>query len=140
MDSDTGELSLLLDLLDDQIVDSDGLPIGRVDDVEIDLDTKPEPVVVSLLVGAEALGPRIGGLTGTLMRTTAARLRPTPGRAPSDHVSTGPAAVPAVLITQLRPLVRLAVPLASLPQIAGLERWLAAHLIGPLTGGRHEGQ
>ncbi len=130
------DYSLVLDLLDNQVVDGDGLPIGRVDDVEIDVAAGGPPTVTGLLVGAEALGLRIGGLTGTLMHTTAARLRPAYGQGSGAH--SGPPSVPVALVGELRPLVRLRVPLASLPGFAGLERWLAAHVVGPLTGARDE--
>lgn len=46
----------------------------------------------------------------------------------------GPARVDAGLVESVEPLVRLALPLGDMPQLAGLERWLAEHLIEPLPG------
>jgi sporulation protein YlmC with PRC-barrel domain len=51
---------LALHLLDRQIVDTDGAAVGNVDDVEISDDG----YVTALLVGPQALAPRLGGLLG----------------------------------------------------------------------------
>ena len=51
---------LALHLLDRQIVDTDGDAVGNVDDVEI----SDEGYVTALLVGPQALAPRLGGLLG----------------------------------------------------------------------------
>jgi sporulation protein YlmC with PRC-barrel domain len=54
---------LALHLLDRQIVDTDGDAVGNVDDVEISDDG----YVTALLVGPQALAPRLGGLLGQLV-------------------------------------------------------------------------
>jgi sporulation protein YlmC with PRC-barrel domain len=54
---------LTLHLLDRQIVDTAGDPVGNVDDVEID----EEGYVTALLVGTQALAGRLGGLLGELL-------------------------------------------------------------------------
>ncbi|MCW2599284.1 MAG: hypothetical protein JWM02_1113 [Frankiales bacterium] len=51
---------LALHLLDRQIIDTDGDAVGNVDDVEI----SEEGYVTALLVGPQALAPRLGGLLG----------------------------------------------------------------------------
>jgi sporulation protein YlmC with PRC-barrel domain len=51
---------LALHLLDRQILDTDGDAVGNVDDVEI----SDEGYVTALLVGPQALAPRLGGLLG----------------------------------------------------------------------------
>jgi sporulation protein YlmC with PRC-barrel domain len=48
------------DLLDRQILDRDGEPVGKVDDVEISDDG----YVTAMLVGPQALAGRLGGLLG----------------------------------------------------------------------------
>ena len=56
---------LALHLLDRQVVDTEGVAVGNVDDVEL---VAPEdgspPYVVALLTGPQALGPRLGGRLG----------------------------------------------------------------------------
>jgi sporulation protein YlmC with PRC-barrel domain len=63
-------------LLDHLIVDSDGKPAGRVDDLELRL---PEgggpPVLTALLSGSLALGPRLGGRLGTWWLSFGRRMR-----------------------------------------------------------------
>jgi sporulation protein YlmC with PRC-barrel domain len=49
-----------LHLLDRQVVDTQGEPVGKVDDVEI----SDEGYVVALLLGPQALAGRLGGLLG----------------------------------------------------------------------------
>jgi hypothetical protein len=107
-------------LLDKQLVDSDRLPVGRVDDVELVVSADGDaPHVEALLTGAQALGQRIGGLTGGLMAATAARLRSSPD---------GPTRIEMQLVEQIDPMVKLRVPLRQLPQVAALERWLAVRV------------
>jgi hypothetical protein len=78
-------------LLDRQIFDVAGEPVGRVDDLEL---TEPEdggpPVLTALLCGPTALGPRIGGRIGTWWLSVGRRLRarddPYPNRIPITKV------------------------------------------------------
>ena len=81
-------ISARLALLDHQLPDADGLPVGRVDDVELSVPTSgAPPEVEAVLTGAEALGQRLGGLTGAVMAGAASRLRPTTGMAPRSGQS-----------------------------------------------------
>jgi hypothetical protein len=80
-------LSANEDLLDQQIFDVAGEPVGRVDDLE--LTEPPEggaPELTALLCGPTALGPRIGGRLGTWWLAIGRRLRarddPYPNRIP----------------------------------------------------------
>jgi hypothetical protein len=78
-------------LLDRQIFDTDGQPVGKVDDLEF---TAPEdggpPVLTAILCGPLALGPRIGGRLGRWWASVGRRLRPNddpqPARIPVSHV------------------------------------------------------
>jgi hypothetical protein len=55
--SEGRQISARIALLDKQLVDSDRLPIGRVDDLELSLPAGGgPPEVEALLTGAEALG------------------------------------------------------------------------------------
>ena len=119
-------LSARIALLDNQLVDVDRRPIGRVDDVELSLENGTLRVD-SILIGAQALGERLGGTIGRGMAAVAARLRPR-----TDP--PGPARIDAALIEEFEPLVRLNVPFRELREVAGLERWLARHAIERLPG------
>lgn len=124
--------SLRFTLLDQQLVDAENRPVGRVDDVLLDIpagggtgDGPPE--VTGVLTGAQALGERLGGVTGRFMASTARRLRS--GQGPSE-----PVFLPAHLIADNSDLVTLTVPVRDLPDAIGLERWLARHLVEGLPG------
>ncbi len=114
-------ISARIALLDKQLVDVEGLPFGRVDDVELRFAEERPPEVTALLTGAEALGPRLGGPVGRLMTAAAARLR-------SRSTPSGPPKIGPELIEEIEPLIRLTVPLSELPQAAALERWLGARI------------
>lgn len=120
--------SLRFTLLDQQLVDAENRPVGRVDDVLIDVpDGGGPPEVTGVLTGAQALGERLGGVTGRLMASVAARLR-------SGRGSGEPVTIPAHLANLDANLVTLTVPVRELPEAIGLERWLAEHVIEGLPG------
>lgn len=114
-------------VLDRQIVDRDGRPAGKVDDVELTWEEGGGPPVMSaLLTGSAALGPRISGRTGRLWRSVVRRLRP------SD---TEPARIPVQDVTEFSPSTRLST--AAPEQVRVVEDWLREHLIERLPGARH---
>lgn len=118
-------ISLRHDVLDQQIVDCDRLPVGRVDDVV--LEAEPGAAEVrGLLTGAEALGRRVGGGLGVLSARTARRLR---------RDGDSPPAVDPALVQELGSMVRLRVRFEDLPELAGLERWLSEHFVSRIPGG-----
>jgi hypothetical protein len=120
-------VSLRIALLDKQLVDCEERPFGRVDDVDLELpEDGGRPAITALLTGQQALGERLGGLLGRGMVATATRLR--------DGGSQGPSRIDPGLVRQLEPIVVLGVALRDLPQVVGLERWLAAHVVEPLPG------
>src|SRR6476659_1636181 len=69
-------------LLDRQIVDRDGEPVGKVDDVELAVADDGSLYVAALLVGQRALGRRIDGWLGRLITNVASRLASTPDQGP----------------------------------------------------------
>src|ERR1044071_9402965 len=78
-------------LLDRQLIDSRGMPAGRVDDLELsDPGPGQPPVLTALLCGPTAYGPRIGGRLGTWWLAIGRRPRPStappPTRTPLDRV------------------------------------------------------
>jgi hypothetical protein len=113
-------------LLDQQLVDAHDLPVGRVDDIELEHQGDGPPRVAALLVGAQALGQRIGGRTGSTVAALAARAR--------GDVSRGPTRIEAARIAELEPQVLLKVGLEDLPEVAALERWLSTHFVERLPG------
>jgi sporulation protein YlmC with PRC-barrel domain len=115
------------DLLDRQILDRDGEPVGKVDDVELDVDADGTPYVAALLVGQQALGQRIGGRLGGWIAGTARRLSPDYDR--------GPIRIPYDLVSELNSAVNLSVHRELLPD-PPLETWLRDHLIGRIPGAR----
>jgi hypothetical protein len=123
--SDAG-LSARFSLLDQQIVDAHGLPIGRVDDIEFEQEGNGPPRVAAVLVGTQALGERIGGTAGSTVAALSARAR--------GDVSRGPVRIEAARIAELEPQVHLTVGLEDLPEVAALERWLSTHLVERLPG------
>ncbi len=64
-------------LLDRELIDSRGMPAGRVDDLELTVPGPGEPpVLTALLCGPTAFGPRLGGRLGTWWQAIGRRLRP----------------------------------------------------------------
>jgi hypothetical protein len=81
-------VSARIALLDNQLVDAGRRPIGRVDDLELALENGTLRVD-SILIGAQALGERLGGTIGRGMAALAARFRPRtdpPGPARKDDL------------------------------------------------------
>lgn len=122
------EVSLRLVLLDAQVVDCDDLPIGRVDDLEIDTGATGSPEVAALLIGQRHLAPRIGGLSGALLAGIAEQLA---------HDSSG-GRVPAERVARWTEMPQLVDRLADAP-VAGLEKWLSSRVVRRLPGSDDEG-
>lgn len=136
------EVSVRLELLDVQIIDADDLPVGRVDDLEIDLGPGPqpdasdrmfagaaqEPTILALLVGQRHLGPRVGGITGDLMARTGRRL---------SHDPAGGRVEPAD-VASWSGMLKLRHRLVDV-DLAPLEKWLSARLVRRIPGGDDEG-
>jgi hypothetical protein len=49
-----------LDLLDRRLVDRDGRPVGKVDDVELAAEQGGPPILSAIIAGPAALAPRLG--------------------------------------------------------------------------------
>jgi hypothetical protein len=118
------EISLRIALLDNQVVDCNRLPIGRIDDLEIEVGDGP-PRVTKIVTGSEALGGRIGGIIGRWMAAASARLR-------SPAQEEGAPRIEIDAVEEIEPLIELKVGKDDLPEVAGLERWLATHFVGRL--------
>jgi sporulation protein YlmC with PRC-barrel domain len=118
-------------LLDRQIVDRDGLLVGKVDDVELDTDRAGRPFVAALLLGPQALGDRIGGQLGRLVADLARRLHPD-GR-------PEPTRIPWGLVDRVDTEVKLTISGSELPE-AAMESWLREHVIERIEGVLHAGE
>jgi sporulation protein YlmC with PRC-barrel domain len=66
-----GHLDLYRRVLDHALVDSDGLPCGTVDDIEVEGKPGEPLIVVALLVGPAAWAPRLPVLFAKLARLIA---------------------------------------------------------------------
>lgn len=128
----TRRYSLRLDLLDEQLVDSDELPFGRVEDVEVTLHEGEAPTIDVLLTGQEAFGQRIGGITGDVLANVADRLRD------REH-PRGPVEIDCASVQHVEVYVHVNRPLEEMRHVAGLEHWLAAHVVEAIPGSGHEG-
>jgi sporulation protein YlmC with PRC-barrel domain len=117
-----------LNLLDRQIVDRDGAPVGKVDDIELILGDDGVPAVTALLVGQEALGGRLRGRLGATMAGIARRLR-------TDE-QAGPIRIPYDLIADIGSAITLSVR-RELLQDPALETWLRTRLITRIPGADH---
>lgn len=95
-----GEYDAALHLLDRQIVDVDGLLVGKVDDVEIVEDADGSLVPTALLVGTASLLPRVS----TWLYHRWVRL------APQDAARVRPGVVEMDLVDEVGSEVRLTAP------------------------------
>lgn len=122
-------MSLRLDLLDRQIVDTDRTPIGRVDDLELEPSGPGgRPQVATLLCGQVFLGDRLGGRLGSVLSRTARRLSD-PGSGRPAGFRAGPAEV-----EEWGSLIKLRARLEELPRAAALEHWLSDNVVRRLPG------
>jgi sporulation protein YlmC with PRC-barrel domain len=117
-------LLVAFDLLDRQIEDRDGLPVGKVDDVEFGRTADGVPYIAALLTGQQALGARLGGVLGRWLTASAARL---------DSHRQGPRRISYDLVARVDSAVILSVRRELLAEPA-LEAWLNEHLIGRIPG------
>ena len=92
-----GRRDAVLHLLDRQIVDSDGLMVGKVDDLALSPDLR----VVGLLCGTAALLPRLGGRVGAKVLDFWQRM------GPEQADRSTPYFIPAEAIRHVRSDVKL---------------------------------
>ncbi len=127
---DRGGLLVGFDLLDRQILDRGGEGVGKVDDLELGVDDGAgAPYVAALLVGPQALGPRIGGRLGRIVTALAIRL---------DADRTGPLRIPYELVARVDSAVHLSVGKELLAE-PELESWLREHVIARIPGSDRAG-
>lgn len=117
-----------LDLLDRQIVDSDGAAAGKVDDLRLEVLADGTLLVVAILSGPGALAPRLGGRLGAAWRAAFARLHP--------DAEPEPAAISFGLVQRLGSHVELA---TSRHHLDGnrFEHWVRDRLVARIPGAGH---
>nr|BFE58048.1 hypothetical protein GCM10020063_025740 [Dactylosporangium thailandense] len=118
------------DLLDRQIVDLAGEPVGKVDDLELTLGPDGVPRIAALLVGPQALGRRLGGRLGGWVSSVAGRLYPAE--------NPDPMRIPWSVVARTDSAVHLSLRRELLTEPA-LEEWLREHLIGRIPGAHDAG-
>jgi hypothetical protein len=116
-------------LLDRQIIDCDGLLVGKVDNVELSDDDPPR--VVALLLGPVVLGQRMDGRLGRAIAGLARRLR--------RDADPAPTRIPYEQVARLDTAVHLRIPRGDLPRPA-LEAWLCDHFVDRLPGASRAGR
>lgn len=121
-------LDVALSLLDRQILDRDGTPIGKVDDIALHWDGE-RPVITDLLVGPGAWSGRMPGLFGRMVHGTWLRLHP--------REDPQPLRIPLTEVQRLDSAVHLRLRRDDLG-IAGPEAWMRRHVVEKLPGSRHE--
>lgn len=130
--SGSDPLRLDFHLLDRQIVDSAGQPVGKIDDLEITRDPDSGRLMVTaLLSGQRVLGHRIGGRVGTWMASVAQRVQPVD--------DPPPLRIDIAVVADIGSAVTLRVRRELLTTPA-LEQWLTRHLVGRIPGAGHAGQ
>jgi sporulation protein YlmC with PRC-barrel domain len=115
-------------LLDRQVIDRDGLLVGKVDDVE--LSDEDPPRVVALLLGPQALGERMGGWLGGYIADLARRLHPASAPVPTR--------IAYEQVSRVDSAVRLRIPRTDLPE-PSLEVWLRTHIVDRVPGADRAG-
>lgn len=113
-----------LDLLDRQVLDCNGEPVGKVDDVELTDPEQGPPRLAALLLGPQAYGQRLGGRLGTWIASTGVRLSGT----------DLPIRIPIEAVKEIGVSIELNVPLEDIARVEQLEQWLREHLIERIPG------
>lgn len=120
-----------LELLDRQLIDSDGKLAGNVDDVEIALPERwPDneadelPVVTALLSGPGVLAERFGGRLGHGWAAFHRRIHPG---------TSGTGAIPMAQVRDIGSAIRLALSHSDLESVR-MEDWFRRHVITKIPG------
>jgi hypothetical protein len=117
-----------LQLLDRQILDTDSMMAGKVDDLEFERPSDADPYVTSILSGPGALGPRLSGRLGRWFAGVHRRLHPDP--------EPGPARISFGVVKRISNHVELTVRREDLEN-QELEVWVHDHVIARIPGASH---
>ena len=131
MSESTGRvMEVGLEILDRQIVDSNGRLAGKVDDLELVFPEEGAgpPYVVAIISGPGALARRLGGRLGGWLEAAHGRLH--------DEQPPSPARVPFSVVKRIGNDVEVSVERASL-ESNRMEQWVSEHVIGKIPGAQH---
>ena len=117
-----------LNLLDRQIIDSDQMLVAKVDDVELGTESDGRLLVTGLLTGPGALGPRIGGVVGSLSVAIWSRL--------AGREADAPKRIDYGLVDEIGTALTLVVP-RHVVAVDGFEAWTRDHVIAAIPGSAH---
>lgn len=125
---ETFDDSVVIRLLDHQVVDADGRFLGKVDDLALSEDGS-DLVVEALMIGPAALAPRYPGVLGRWGWAIWRRL--------NDPADPGVVLVPAREVLDVGSDIRVTDGArAALLASFGLENWLRRNLIGRIPGAK----
>jgi sporulation protein YlmC with PRC-barrel domain len=115
------KILLMRDVVDNQLLDSDGERVTKVAGVEAEFREGERPVVRALLVGPEPLARRIGPRVGRLV----------------ERITHGnrEVRIPWARVREVGPDVRLNVP-AGATGATHAEDWVREKIIGRIPGSR----
>lgn len=123
-------VDLNTDVLDRQVVDSEGVPVCKVDDLRFERGDDGRWRVSEILIGPGAMGDRFRGRLGATLTGIHRRLR--------GLTRPRPPGIPWHAVIRLGSDVRLSVPRDGLPaDLDPLEQWLRAHVIDRIPGSGH---
>ncbi len=114
-----GAMQVMRDLMDGELLSSDGRSLGRVDDLAAELDDHGTLRLVEILTGPEALAGRVSS-----------RLRPPVRRLLRGRFDTR---IPLADVEELGPTIRLRRP-ADDYRTGRSARWIAEHLLRWIPG------
>lgn len=118
-------------LLDRQVVDREGRPVCKVDDLELAHDEHGRPYVTALLAGPAALAPRLGGLSARWLAAVQRRM--------SVGGGGGPARIDFGRVTGIGPVLTVDLPEGA-AGVHALEDWMRDEIVARLPGaGRASG-
>ncbi len=113
-------------LLDRQVIHPDGTEVCKVDDLELTPAADGTLHVTAILVGPQALGPRLRGRIGRWCTAVAERL------SPSDD--PGPGRLPVGRLTHIGPALTVT---PGPEHVHSLEDWTRDHFITRIPGAGH---
>lgn len=115
-----------LDLLDREILDVNGDPVGKVDDVELAHAGDAPPAIEALLLGPNAYGRRLGHRLGRWIERAGTTLAGT----------ADPVRIPMTMVADIDVSIRLSVSIDSLQRPRRTEEWVGDRFINRIPGAR----